>query len=91
MRPGAEMGAARKMNKKNDKATEHGFWRNKTPCWRMRGCIWTAREACKAYRNPERPCWEQETLCLELFGIDTCEECEVYRLYCSDDEEDEDG
>ena len=58
-----------------------GFWEGKTPCWAIRGCVAAARELCQAARDTSRPCWEQMTLCKQLFGIDTCSLCEVRRLY----------
>jgi len=53
----------------------------KSPCWVIRGCIPAARELCRAYQDQSRPCWEQHTLCKELFDIDSCFACKVYRLY----------
>lgn len=69
--------------KPTGKSAEDSFWADKTPCWELRGCVSPARRSCKAYRNPSVPCWEQETLCRELLGFDTCSQCEVCRLYGS--------
>lgn len=57
------------------------FWAGKTPCWKMRGCIAEARQRCAAYLNRSEPCWVQDTLCKEFFGIDTCWTCPVRKRY----------
>jgi hypothetical protein len=66
-----------------------GFWLDKEPCWVIRECIPEAREICIAYNDQTRPCWEQNTLCKELFDIDTCFGCEVYKRYCGKQEPDD--
>ena len=60
-----------------------GFWTDKLPCWKIRGCPEAACRECVAYQDQQRPCWEQETLCKQLLGGRACRECEVYKLYGS--------
>jgi hypothetical protein len=58
-----------------------GFWRDKQPCWELRGCAAEACRCCVAYRDQSRPCWDHEgTLCKQM-GINTCFTCEVSRRY----------
>ena len=62
-------------------ASTISFWEGKTPCWAIRGCVAAARELCQATHDRSRPCWEQMSLCKQMFGIDTCFQCEVRLLY----------
>lgn len=62
----------------------NSFWVDRTPCWVMRGGIGQARQQCRAYHEQLRPCWEQrDSLCKELFEIDTCFTCKVFKKYGS--------
>ena len=68
--------------KEVEKLQENGFWTDKVPCWVIRKCISQARQQCGAYQDQSRPCWEhQDTLCKELFGLDTCFVCKVFKRY----------
>lgn len=67
---------------------KRGFWVGKMPCWEVRHCIAEARELCRAYRDQSRPCWEHDDpLCRQLFKIDTCFVCKVFKRYGRDDGE----
>ena len=67
--------------RENGPVRDNGFWMGKTPCWVTRGCIPEARQLCRSYQDQSRPCWEENTLCKELFDMDTCSTCEVFKLY----------
>ena len=61
---------------------KNSFWVGKTPCWVIRGCIPQARQLCRAYMDQSGPCWERKaSLCKELFEIDTCFACKVFKEY----------
>ena len=61
---------------------QNSFWADKQPCWAIRGCIPQARHLCRAYQDQSQPCWEQQdTLCKELFGLETCFVCDVFKRY----------
>lgn len=65
-----------------------GFWRGKTPCWKMCNCPESIMRQCPAIKRAVAPCWEMEGTYLKTSGggqrrddIEMCKACRVYRRY----------
>lgn len=65
-----------------------GFWKGKTPCWKISRCPKAIKIECPAFKDQSLPCWViQGTYCkmdaTDTTGLDTsiCEICEVYKRY----------
>jgi MerR family transcriptional regulator/heat shock protein HspR len=47
------------------------------PCWKLRKCKMTDRNACAGYRSNSMPCWATEEKCAH--PLPSCRDCIVYR------------
>ncbi|OGP54573.1 MAG: hypothetical protein A2162_10345 [Deltaproteobacteria bacterium RBG_13_52_11b] len=60
-------------------------WGGKDPCWIVLGCSKYVYSDCPAYKDREKPCWENAvTHCKRLLAIKwECKDCKVFKLYKS--------